>query len=413
MLTLEHIQREANKGNFVMLIAIDLKKAFDTVDVKSVLPKKLEHYKFDSNSNNWITSFFTGRKQYVQINDTKSDTKHLRDISVCQGSCMGPNFFNLYFNDIVHNNEFVTFLFADDTNFLESDKDLYHLSTKANLEINSIQKYLQANKLSLNLTKSNFMVFPPKNANRVDFKVDLKIDNFKLNEVTETKFLGIKIPTDLKFKAHYENVIAKMKSGLAALSLVKDILPSRTKLQIFNALIKSHYEYASIIWSPQLTQFQTQNIVKLQKRGLRLVYSANRMCHSANLFIKSNITRFDLLFKKATIEIFHKKFQGTLPKKVESSLNLLTKSRNPRNLNYRIPPFIKKGDLMYELINTWNNLPNDIKTVPNKFSKSKIQISKFINEQYPLCNLKPCNSCKVTPFENIMNILNEIVIVLK
>lgn len=58
-----------------------------------------------------------------------------------------------------------------------------------------------------------------------------------------------KIPSDLKFKSHFEHVIAKMKSGLAALNMVKKTLPARTKLQIFNGLIKPHYEYASIAWS--------------------------------------------------------------------------------------------------------------------------------------------------------------------
>ena len=156
-----------------------------------------------------------------------------------------------------------------------------------------------------------------------------------------------------------------MKSGLAALNMVKSTLPTRTKLQIFNGLIKPHYEYCSIIWSTKINNRQTQKIIKLQKQGLRLVYSANRLCHSSNLFLKSGITRFDLLFTKNTIELFHKKQLGTVPKLIKTTLDELCSSKNPRNNNLRIPSIYKKGDLMYELLNTWNNLPEGIKIAPN------------------------------------------------
>ena len=88
-----------------------------------------------------------------------------------------------------------------------------------------------------------------------------------------------------------------MKSGLAALNMIKKTLPTRTKLQIFNALIKPHYEYASIVWTPNLTKAQMNKIIALQKQGLKMVYSTHRMSHSSVLFIKSGITRFDLLLK--------------------------------------------------------------------------------------------------------------------
>ena len=122
---------------------------------------------------------------------------------------------------------------------------------------------MQANKLSLNLKKTNYMMFRNlKNTN----KFELKIKDYTIEETKEIKFLGIKIPTDLKFTSHYEHVIAKMKSGLAALNMVKKTLPTRTKLQIFNALIKSHYEYASIAWTPSLTKSQVKKIIKLHRK---------------------------------------------------------------------------------------------------------------------------------------------------
>ena len=110
-----------------ILICLDLRKAFDVVNVKDILPKKLKHYKFDDKSINWITSFFTNRQQYVQLNNITSITKNLRDISVTQGSSRGPHYFNTHINYLVYNNEFECYLFADDTNFLKSENNINDL----------------------------------------------------------------------------------------------------------------------------------------------------------------------------------------------------------------------------------------------------------------------------------------------
>ena len=150
------------------------------------------------------------------------------------------------------------------------------------------------------------------------------------------------------------------------------------------------------IWSTKINAKQTQQIIKLQKQGLRLVYSANRLSHSSYLFLKSRITRFDLLFTKYTIDLFHKNQLGLVPKLIKSTLDGLGSSKNPRNNNLRIPSNYKKGDLIYDLLNTWNNLPEGLKNCPKNTLQSKKMISEFIQTKYEICQLKHCDSCKAT-----------------
>ena len=185
-----------------------------------------------------------------------------------------------------------------------------------------------------------------------------------------------------------------MKSGIAALNLVKRQLPIKTKLQIYNALIKPHYEYCCLIWIPSLTQKQLSKIITLQKQALRIIYQANRMSHSNALFLKSNIVRFDLLFKKNVIEIFHKKYLGLLPNLLKNKIENIESSKNPRTLNLKIPHCYKKGDLFFELIDTWNNLPHDIKDPPINLLSSKRRIKSFIQSEYKQCHQKNCKSCE-------------------
>ena len=138
-----------------------------------------------------------------------------------------------------------------------------------------------------------------------------------------------------------------------------------------------------------------------------MIYLANRLSHSNTLFLKSNLVRFDLIFKKTVIEIFHKKYLGLLPKLLHEKLDLIENSKNKRTQNLKIPHIYKKGDLFYELINTWNNLPPDIKIPPAKLFISKKRIKAFIQSEY-----KPCEK-KNASLELMMNPITEIITVLR
>ena len=137
---------------------IDLRKAFDTLD-HSNLSQKLNNYGIRGNALKWLNSYLANRKQFVQINDTSSC---LLDIicGVPQGSILGPKLFILYMNDICNVSNILRFiLFADDTNAFKSGFNINELADSITCELEKLQIWFNTNKLSLNVTKTNFMVF--------------------------------------------------------------------------------------------------------------------------------------------------------------------------------------------------------------------------------------------------------------
>ena len=143
-------------------IFIDLRKAFDTVD-HLILLQKLDHYGVRGVTNNWFASYLLGRQQTTQIGAKNISKKEVILSGVPQGSVLGPLLFLVYINDISNSSDQLKiYLFADDTNLLYADKNLRELENKVNTELSKIYDWLVANKLSLNIKKSNFVIFRPR-----------------------------------------------------------------------------------------------------------------------------------------------------------------------------------------------------------------------------------------------------------
>ncbi len=146
---INYISQAINKGNYCVGVFFDLKKAFDVVDHK-ILLKKLEKLGVKENCLKWFESYLSNRKQIVDINGYFSSE---RDIlcSVLQGSSLGPILFLCFINDFPLCTNMISYLFADDTSCLDSDKCLNSLFNRVNTELQKISNWYCANKLAVNI----------------------------------------------------------------------------------------------------------------------------------------------------------------------------------------------------------------------------------------------------------------------
>jgi hypothetical protein len=283
MITRHEIEKAQNEKIYTILITIDLSKAFDTVNSDEILPQKLEHYGCDKTAVNWFSSFFKDRNQYVTWNNNKSTTVPLSNISVVQGSSMGPPCFSVYINDLVESSKFKSVLFADDTNLIMSDLSLETLANTANSELEKIEKFMACNKLSLNVKKCAYMIIAPKKNNSQHSMIKINIGQHELKEVTEFKFLGVTLDNKLTFKTHFEHIINKMRKGLNALRFTKTLLNYRAKILIYNGLIKPTLDYCHLVWISKLSNSQQKQMTTLQKKSLRLIFNANYNAHTSKI----------------------------------------------------------------------------------------------------------------------------------
>ena len=117
-------------------VFLDLSKAFDTVN-HVILFDKLEHYGIIGVALEWVKSYFSERKQFVEFNNVSSSPQGI-SCGVPQGSILGPLLFILYVNDLNNASMLDSILFADDTNLFISHNDPVYLINTLNRELNKL-----------------------------------------------------------------------------------------------------------------------------------------------------------------------------------------------------------------------------------------------------------------------------------
>ena len=167
----------------------------------------------------WFKSYLTDRTQYVNFNGEQL-AEHTLKCGVPQGSILGPLFFIIFVNDMFNvSNVLFNVLYADDTCIYISDSDINALFDVLNIELAALLEWLNANKLTLNVDKTFYMLFHRRRIKTDNLK--LTIGQGTMKQTSQCKYLGLIIDNKLNWAAHIAHVKSKISK---CVGILKDVL---------------------------------------------------------------------------------------------------------------------------------------------------------------------------------------------
>ena len=150
----------------------------------------------------------------MQIKGTKSSMERIL-CGVPQGTILGHTLFNLYLNDNCNVSSILEFtLFADDTNIIYSHDSTTSLYNTLNTELEKLIAWLNLNKLSLSLQKTNYIPFSTNNS---DCTIQIAIDRSNIEKVNSTKYLVVYIDHHLNCKDYIAYISSKLSKCTAVI----------------------------------------------------------------------------------------------------------------------------------------------------------------------------------------------------
>jgi len=320
----------------------------------------------------WFKNYLNGRKQFVSYNSCESELKNI-SCGVPQGSILGPLLIILYVNDLINTSNILDFImFADDTTILYSHENIANQTNLINNELEEVSNWFKANKLSVNVSKTNYMLIGTKHMTAINI-TDVKLDDTTLERVQHTKFLGVIIDECLTWKNHIDCVAKTIARNIGIMNKLKHFVPEHILFNLYCTMVMPYLNYGILVWGNSC-QTYLNKLIKLQKWAVRTISNSHYRSHTRPLFVNYNILTVDDIYTLELGVFMYKYSISNLPKAFNNFFTkrsdiheYKTRHVNDLNLTKNKKAFSDRG-IRTNGPRLWNSL------------KSTIKMSKSVNQ---------------------------------
>ena len=273
----DYLKQFVSNGNYVGMVLIDLRKAFDTVN-HSILCDKLKSVGLSDSSVEWFRSYLDNRTQSVEVNGSMSDVCNVT-CGVPQGSILGPMLFNIYVNDMCSAVGCKLLLYADDSALIVSDKSAKVVEETLSTELQKLSDWLVDNRLSLHLGKTEAILFGSRRKLRKVSSLNVICNGTKIGCTKQVKYLGAQMEQNLSGDAMAKNVLGKVNGRLKYLYRQGKYLPKNLKHTLCNALLSPIFDYACSSWYNGVSVKYKHKLQTCQNKIIRYILGLGSRDH--------------------------------------------------------------------------------------------------------------------------------------
>ena len=364
----EQLYEDLFNGKVVGLIALDLRKAFDTVDHKIMLDK-LKYYGVNGTEHDWFKSYLHNRFQICSIYNNMSDS-HKITCGVPQGSILGPLMFIIYVNDMPKCfKDCNVNIYADDTTFYVADTSVDAVSRILQTELEFVHRWLCCNKLSLHIGKTSSMLIcsRQKRIHLDNQELNLKLNGYEIEQTNSLKYLGIQIDCNLRYDEYVNILVKKINRATGVLRRASRFVNQATRITLYNTLILPHLDYCSTIWGNNISKSDIKRLQRLQNCAMRIILECDRLSCTKTMLDTLKWLSVEQRLLYNTGVLIWKMSNNETPSYLS---DIISKTSHNHDYETRASTddklFIKQGhskSLSVYGSNCWNSIPSNIRNV--------------------------------------------------
>lgn len=318
-----YIVTNLDNQNKVIVIFLDIAKAFDTVSVSTLL-EKLERMGVRGVALDLFADYLKNRVQYVKINKYVSKCMTIAH-GVPQGSILGPTLFLTYINDLcelkLEQGKIITF--ADDTALLFNGKNWEDVYKFAQLGFNKVATWLNLNFLSLNVEKTKYLTFTLSklhdnfaNSHTLKkhscFNQESKLCSCpELQSASEYKYLGVLIDDKLNFRPHINLLANRIRKLMFLFKNIRHIGSEQLIKTVYFAMCQSLLTYCNTSWGGAPKSIMI-DLERAQRAVLKVSLSLPFTFPTFDLYKKTKVLTVRQLFILNTILKKHSSLEYNL-----------------------------------------------------------------------------------------------------
>ena len=185
-------------------------------------------------------------------------------------------------------------LFADDATYCEGGSDYIEVISIVNRNLKRLSAWFVANKLSVNLIKTEAMFHTRKN-------IYFPLSPVLLNETPiaynyTLKFLGIMVDFKLTWRPHLQLIQRKLSSACGILYNIRNKITIEVARTIYFAIAYPYLNYCTVLWGGAY-QTSINKLFITQKKLVRCILRKRRDAPSNPLFRQLNFLKVGEIIK--------------------------------------------------------------------------------------------------------------------